>query len=254
MILDEIVENKRKEIAVLKEAIKLPLKGKLPQLRSFFDAVSKPGFNIIAETKASSPSAGKIVKKYDPAKIAISYEKAGAAAISVLTDKKYFSGDIHDLMAVKKAVKLPVLRKDFIIDESQIYQSRLLGADAILLIVRILRADELELFIRIAGDLEMDCLVEVHDAREAQTALDCGAEIIGINNRDLDTLEVDVNNTPNIINAVPFLKEKVLVSESGIKTKIDIELLRSAEVNAALIGESLLKSGDIAGKINELFD
>ncbi len=252
MILDEIIKTKKKEVALLKESLKLPLKGVLPELRGFLEAVSKQGLNLIAETKAASPSAGKIVRSYDPAKIAKAYEKAGASAVSVLTDKRYFSGKLEDIMKVKKAVRLPILRKDFIIDESQIYESRLAGADAVLLIARILRPDELESFIRVVGDLEMDCLVEAHSAQEAQIALDAGAQIIGINNRDLDTLEVDINTTLNIITAVPLLKERTLVSESGIRTKGDVELLKSAEVNAVLIGESLLEREDIAEKVREL--
>jgi indole-3-glycerol phosphate synthase len=253
MILDEIIDNKKKEVAKLDKYLEHQIDGDLPERRDFLIAVGAKGMNLIAEVKAASPSAGKIIEKYDPAKIAREYEKAGAAAISVLTDSKYFSGHIDDIVKVKDAVNIPVLRKDFIIDESQIYESRIAGADAILLIVRILPPADLERFISIAGDLEMDAVVEVHSAIEAQAALDAGAEIIGINNRDLDTLEVDVTTTREVITAIPFLKEKVLVSESGIRSREDIVMLQGSEVNAVLIGESLLKAGEVGKKIKELF-
>ncbi len=207
---------------------------------------------LIAETKAASPSAGIISRKYSAKMNARSFENAGASAVSVLTDAKYFHGSINDIENVKAAVKLPVLRKDFIIDASQIYESRLAGADAVLLIVRILDGGQLEDLIRITGNLGMDALVEVHSAKEAVLAIEAGAEIIGINNRDLDSLKVDLKTTLKIINEVPDLKNKIIVSESGIKTREDIDLFKSAGVNAVLIGEAILKSGNIKEKIKEL--
>ncbi len=253
MILEEIVKTKKKEIDGLKERYKLPLKtGDLPKVRGFKKAVSRRGMNLIAEMKAASPSSGVIVDNYVPADIAAVYEKAGACAVSVLTDAEYFKGSINDIAKVKNSIKLPVLRKDFIIDESQIYESRLAGADAILLIARILDRDELERFIKIAGDLKMDALVEVHSVKEARSAIDAGAEIIGINNRDLNTLKVDLGTTVNIMNEIPELKRKVLVSESGISERSQVELLRDIGVNAVLVGEAILKSPDMREKIREL--
>jgi len=253
MILDEIVKEKLKEVDALKGKIKLPIdKKSLQKIRGFKKAINGRGIHLIAETKAASPSAGVIFDKYVPENIAAIYEKAGASAVSVLTDVTYFNGSIDDLERVRNSIKLPVLRKDFIIDEVQIYESRLAGADAILLIARILDRDELEDFIELAGELGMDAIVEVHSAKEARTALEAGAEIIGINNRDLDTLKVDMNNSINIINEVPELKKKVLVSESGISENGQVELLKAAGVKAILVGESILKSPDMGKKIREL--
>jgi indole-3-glycerol phosphate synthase len=253
MILDEIVKTKNKEVDVLKGKYKLPLKtGDLPKVRGFKKAVSRRGMNLIAETKAASPSAGVIIDNYVPEDIAAVFEKAGACAVSVLTDAEYFKGSIKDIAKIKNSIKLPVLRKDFIINESQIYESRLAGADAILLIARILDQDELERFIKIAGDLKMDALVEVHSVKEARSALDAGAEIIGINNRDLNTLKVDLGATVNIISEIPELKRKILISESGISERGQVDLLRDIGVNAVLVGEAILKSPDMSEKIREL--
>ena len=253
MILDEIVKQKIIEVEALKKRLKLEFKKKdLPKTRDFKKAISRRGINIIAETKAASPSAGVMFDKYVPENIAKEYEKAGAAAVSVLTDVTYFNGSIDDLERVRNSVSLPVLRKDFMIDEIQIFESRLAGADAILLIARILGKDELMRFIKFTKKLGMDALVEVHSAKEARSAVDAGAEIIGINNRDLDTLKFDVDNTIKIINEVPELKKKVLVSESGISERSQVDLLKKAGVKAFLIGEAILKSPDISKKIKEL--
>jgi indole-3-glycerol phosphate synthase len=253
MILDKIVKTKQEEVELLKERLKLRLKPvKLEKVRRFKKALIGHGVKLIAETKAASPSAGVIFKKYLPEKNAKAFEIAGACAVSVLTDAKYFHGSIDDIAKVRTAVKLPVLRKDFIIDASQIYESRIAGADAVLLIVRILNGGQLEELIRIAGEVGMDAIVEVHSAKEAVLAIEAGAEIIGINNRDLDTLKVDINTTVNILNEVPELKDKIIVSESGIKTREDISLLKGIGVNAVLIGEAILKSNDIKKKIKEL--
>jgi len=253
MILDEIVKAKLIEVEALKKRLKLEFKKKdLPKARDFKKAISGRGINLIAETKAASPSAGVMFDKYVPENIAKEYEKAGAAAVSVLTDVTYFNGSMDDLERVRNSVSLPVLRKDFIIDEIQLFESRLAGADAVLLIARILGRDELERFIKFAKKLGMDALVEVHSAKEARSAVESGAEIIGINNRDLDTLKVDVDNTIKIINEVPELKKKVLVSESGISERSQVDLLKNAGVKAVLIGEAILKSPDIRKKIKEL--
>jgi len=253
MILDEIVKEKLVEVEALKKRLKLEFKKRdLPNVRDFKKAISRRGMNLIAETKAASPSAGVIFDKYVPENIAVIYERSGASAVSVLTDAVYFNGSIDDLERVRNSIKLPVLRKDFIIDEIQIFESRLSGADAVLLIARILGQDELGRFIKVAKKLGMDALVEVHSAKEARSALDAGAEIIGINNRDLDTLKVDMNMTINMISELPQLKKKVLVSESGISERSQVDLLKRSGVKAVLVGEAILKSPDMRGKIKEL--
>lgn len=253
MILDEIVANKKIEVEKLKSDRMLPFKiNKLIRPRDFMKAISRNGVRLIAEVKSSSPSAGTIVKDYDPAKIARQYERAGASAISVLTDNKYFNGSIDDLRKVKKAVNVPVLRKDFIIDESQLYESRIAGADAVLLIVRILSRDQLGRLIKTANNLSLTAVVEVHSLGEAELAMDAGAEVIGINNRDLDSLKVDIMTTVKIINSLLLLKDKVLISESGISDKKEVDMLKKLGVSAVLIGEAILKSPDIAAKIREL--
>jgi indole-3-glycerol phosphate synthase len=253
MILDEIVKEKLVEVEALKKRLKLEFKKKdLPKIRDFKKAISRRGINLIAETKAASPSAGVMFDKYVPENLAKEYEKAGAAAVSVLTDLTYFNGSMDDLERVRNSINLPVLRKDFIIDEIQIFESRLAGADAILLIARILGKDELKRFIKLTEKLGMDALVEVHSIKEARSALEAGAEMIGINNRDLNTLKVDLSNTINIISELPQLKKKVLVSESGISERSQIDILKKAGVKAVLIGETILKSTDIVKKIKEL--
>jgi len=257
MILDDIIFNKRQEVTSLKielnhHDLKKLLKN-LPKPRRFLDIFEKGKVCLIAECKKASPSAGVIMGKYQPAQIAKLYEKNGAAAISVLTDKKFFRGNNEHLKAVKATVKLPILRKDFIIDEAQVYESRIIGADAILLIARVLNAHDLKTFIKLAEDLGMQALVEVHEAREVKKALRAGAKIIGINNRDLSTFKVDINQTLNLIKKYPELKRKFVVSESGIKTKEDITALQEAKVAGVLIGESLMKAKDINAKVRELF-
>lgn len=253
MILDEIVANKKIEVEKLKEDRMLPFKiNKLIKPRDFMRAISRNGVRLIAEVKASSPSAGTIVKDYDPAKIARQYESAGASAISVLTDGRYFNGSIDDLRKVKRTVNVPVLRKDFIIDESQIYESRIAGADAVLLIVRILSRDQLVRLLKTAKDLSLTAVVEVHSVKEAEIALDAGADVIGINNRDLDSLKVDILTTVNIMNSLSLLKDKVLISESGISKKKEVDMLEQLGVSAVLVGEAILKNPDIAAKIREL--
>ena len=207
---------------------------------------------MIAEVKKQSPSAGVICPNFDPVKIAKIYEKAGASAISVLTDQKFFGGSIEDLKKVKAAVKIPVLRKDFIIDEKQIYESMAAGADAILLIVKVLGLQQLKEFLKITEKLKMDALVEIHNSDEAEMALEAGAEIIGINNRDLQTFRVDFKNTLGLIKKYPELKNRILVSESGIKNSKQVSELHAAGVSAILVGESLLKAKDISAKIAEL--
>ena len=255
MILDDIIFDKRQEVTALK--IKLrhidfkKLIKKTSPARDFLSAISKP-VSLIAEVKKASPSAGVIKEDFDPVKTAIEYEKAGASAISVLTDSKYFNGSIEDLKRAAKAVNIPVLRKDFIIDEDQIYEARMNGADAVLLIAAVLSDEQLSDFIKIARNLGMRAVVEVHDEEEMLRALKTPAKIIGINNRDLQTFKVDLQTTVRIASMVPKNRKIALVSESGIKTGEDVLLVKNAGACAVLVGEELMRQKDIAGKIREL--
>jgi indole-3-glycerol phosphate synthase len=255
-ILEEIIFNKRQEVTVLKlhldpKKIKSLMK-ELPRPRNFLKAFPRGKFSLVAEIKRTSPSAGLLLEKLDPVYLAKSYEEAGAAALSVLTDEKYFGGKLADLKAAKESTTIPVLRKDFIIDESQIYESRLHGADALLLIVRILSFEQLQEYLDLAQNLKMKCLVEVHSEEELEQALRVDAEIIGINNRDLDTFEVDFNTTLRLMDKYPELKERTVVSESGISSPEQVKQLKEKGVSGMLVGEALLKSKDISAKVREL--
>ncbi len=253
MILDEIIANKTAEVGLLKKAAPMEAFMKvinaLPPAKDFAAAISKP-VSLIAEVKKASPSAGVIKTDFDPVAQAKAYEKAGANAISVLTDRKYFQGELEYLKDIVSAVKLPVLRKDFIIDEIQLYESRAAGADAVLLIARVLTAEQLKNFIKICEDLGLSALVEVHDRGDVDLALFSGAKIFGINNRDLATFKTDLHNSITLAGLIP--KSAVIVSESGIKTGKDVDELRKASVNAILVGEELMRSGDVASKVREL--
>lgn len=255
-ILDEIVADKKIEIAKLKENLKgLNLNfeiNKLPRARNFLKAVSAP-VSLIAEIKKASPSAGIIRDDFDPVKIAKNYEKAGANAVSVLTDSKYFAGSIDYLKSIAQAVAIPVLRKDFIIDEIQIYESRLNGADAILLIAAILTDEELSKFAEISERLGMAQIIEVHNQEELLRVLKISPKIIGINNRDLKTFKVDMSTTYELVKLIPKGRVPVIISESGIKNTGQIKELYKAGVNAVLMGEELMKAQDAGAKIKELF-
>jgi indole-3-glycerol phosphate synthase len=266
-ILKEIIEYKRQEVAGQKasvpvEQLKERIKS-LPHCRNFHKEVIKPnlrGINVIAEVKKASPSAGLIRPDFDPVEIAKIYERCGADAISVLTDEKYFQGKLEYLTQVKNAVSIPVLRKDFIIDEYQIYQARAAGADAILLITEAFEPTDgkfLDLMI-LANELSLTVLLEVHCA---DSLLRAGSmigfpkshySIIGINNRDLETMKVDLNTTMRLAELADV--QKGLVTESGFKTRQDIEKVKRCGVSAILIGETLCKSPDIEAKFSELFD
>ena len=254
MILDEIVANKRIEVAERK--LKMPVAhleeraGSAPKPRDFRMALRKEGISLIAEIKRASPSRGDMMPNVDAVELASLYEQSGARALSVLTDEKYFKGRIEDVESAHQHVKLPCLRKEFIIDEYQILEARAYYADAILLIVRILTDDEIKRFIAAARRLGMGVLVETHTEEEIKRAIDCGAHIIGINNRDLDTLEINVNRSME-------LRRKVsggytLVSESGIHTRAHVKMLEDGGIDAILVGESLLTSKNIQAKIREL--
>lgn len=217
----------------------------------FKKAISKPGkMNLIAEVKKASPSRGIIREDFDAPKIAKIYEKNGAAAISVLTEDKYFLGKAAYLQDVSDLVSVPTLMKDFIIHEYQVYEASVCGASAVLLIVAILSNDELKRLIASAHGLGLDCLVEVHDDEELDRALAIDAEIIGINNRNLHSFAVDKKTSERL--AVKIPKGKVIVAESGLESRDDIKRLADLGVHAVLIGETFMKSEDIGGKMKEI--
>lgn len=252
-ILDTIVKQKQKEIVSLKKKKKdlIAACEKPVKIINFKEAVSKPGrLNIIGEVKYKSPSAGVLKKDFKPLDIADIYKKNGISAISVLTDEKFFGGKLEYLKLIKKKVGLPVLRKDFIIDDYQIYESYLAGADAVLLIAGILSEQQLKKFINLTAKLGMSALVETHTKDEIHKALSCGAWIIGINNRNLKTFKTDLKTTGKLLKYIP--KDKIVVSESGIKSRGDILYLKKIGVNAALIGETFMKAADIKKKVKLL--
>ena len=249
--LREIIKEKQKEIAILKNNGIGNIDEEIPPIRDFKGAISTPDrINLIAEIKFASPSAGMIRANTDPKQIARIYEEAGASAISLLTDKKFFKGDLAYLPEVKKAVSLPILRKDFIIDEIQVKEAFYYGADAILLIARILTLQQLKGLIDLSHGLGLAALTEVHDRDDLEKAIECKANIIGINNRDLDSFVVDTDTTIELAPHVP--EECVLVSESGIETEEDIRVLKGIGINAVLVGSALMKSDDIANKTREI--
>jgi indole-3-glycerol phosphate synthase len=264
-ILDKIVADKREEVRQRQSRTSLEqLRQRiadLPRCRNFYRAVTKQnvrGVNVIAEVKKASPSAGVIRPDFDPVAIARTYEKCGADAISVLTDEKYFQGRLEYVGQVKKAVSLPVLRKDFIVDLWQVYESRAAGADAILLIAEALTPGNLMDLMIAAGELTMTVLLEVHDVDSVLSVRSLigfpkrGYSVLGINNRDLTTMQVDLRTTARLASLLDDDVE--LVSESGIKTRADVQKLKSLGVRAILIGQTLCEHPDIAEKFRELFD
>ncbi len=221
--------------------------------RDFIAALRTPprgDIGLIAEVKKASPSAGIICKDFDPVRIAKEYEAAGASCLSVLTDEKFFQGSLDYLRQIRAAVKLPLLRKDFIIDERQILEAIEWGADAILLIVSILTDEQLKKFHSLAIEAGLAVLVEVHDEAEMERALKISPELIGVNNRDLKTFKVDLATTEKLSTKVD--RKKILVAESGIHTRADVERLKKCGARAILVGESLLRDGNIQSKIREL--
>lgn len=258
MILDDIIFQKRQEVTSLKIERKFQnpqIFKNLPAPLNFSANIGRPGINLIAEIKKKSPSSGVIRADLEVEAVAREYEKSGAAAISVLTDAHFFGGSRDDLIAVKRCTKLPVLRKDFIIDQDQIFESRFLGADAILLIAAIVSDSELAQFIKVADSLKLQCLVEVHTQSELEVALAAGSKIIGINNRDLHNFRVDLSTTERLVSQIPLDKRKnlVLVSESGIAQGSQVIQLKNLGINAILVGEGLLYAENISQKIKELF-
>jgi indole-3-glycerol phosphate synthase len=252
--LKQILDEKEREVERLKRKGKLG-KGKdsLPPVRDFKGALSAPGkINLIAEIKFASPSAGVIRENMDPLFVGRVYEEAGAGAISLLTDQKFFGGDLKHLPILKEAISLPILRKDFIVNEIQIEESFLWGADAILLIARILTTEQLKRFLKICRTFGMEALTEIHDRKDLDKAVACGAEIIGINNRDLDTFEISLNTTLQLAPLIP--KGHIRVSESGINTGADVHLLKQKGIQAILVGTSLMQSDNIGEKARELVE
>jgi indole-3-glycerol phosphate synthase len=254
-ILDRIVAEKQREVARLRKTRPIEAVAAFALLREDFrDFKSvlcrKDGTALIAEIKKASPSAGVICENFDPVAIAHAYEKAGASACSVLTDKKFFQGRFSFLSAVRDSVHIPVLRKDFIIDEYQIYESAVGGADAILLIMAILDLERVKKFLAVAKQCQLAALVEIHDEAEKEIALKAGAEIIGINNRNLKDFSVSLATTEKLAKGIAG--QFVLVAESGIQTRADVERVRAAGVDAILVGESLMKSENISAKVGEL--
>jgi indole-3-glycerol phosphate synthase len=246
MILERIVARKREETAELRiEGIALPDDFRdcsVPPPRGFYDAiVGFSGVSIIAEVKKASPSKGVICESFDPVEIAANYQQNGAQAISVLTDVDFFQGSLLYLMQVRDAVSLPVLRKDFIIDELQIKQASLHGADAILLIAAILSPHQLKEYRQCAVEYGMDVLIEVHNEHETEVAVESGARLIGINNRNLKDFSVNIETTFRLNELIP--DDIAVVSESGLKSGKEIQQLYEASVSGALIGESLMRAG-----------
>ncbi len=244
-ILDRIVRTKRAEVAALgRDGDALVEEARMaPPARDFAGALARPdSVAVIAEVKRRSPGAGAIRLELDPVLQARGYESGAASAVSVLTDEQYFSGSLDDLRDTRRAVELPVLRKDFVLDPLQLWQARAAGADAVLLIVRILADDELSSLQALAGELGMAALVEVHDGGELERALAAEARIVGINNRDLSTFETSLDVTLGLLDRVP--DDVLLVSESGIGGPADVDRLGAAGVDAVLVGEWLVRQPD----------
>jgi len=263
-MLDTIIKEKQEELLKLKAEVdferregelKASIQG-LGPTRNFYGALEAPTavgtVRIIAEVKKASPSRGVIRKNFDPVEIARTYEANGAAAISVLTDEKHFQGSLDYLRQIKEEVSLPILRKDFIIDEYQVYESRAAGADAILLIAAVLTGEQLRALLNLCALIDLGALVEVHNEEELHSALGAGAKLIGINNRDLKTFKTDLKTTIEL--APKASNDVVIVAESGIHTCEDIAKLKASGASAFLIGEALMKEPDIGSKLRELIE
>jgi indole-3-glycerol phosphate synthase len=254
-ILDQIVATKRREIETARAAVPdrdLERRAAdVPPARDFTAALRAPGeVRVIAEVKKASPSAGVIRPDFDPVAVATTYERHGAAAISVLTDVEYFQGSLAYLAAVRAAVGVPVLRKDFVLDRYQLLEARCAGADAALLIAECLPGGELAELQRQATELGLHTLVELHDAEELPRVLDCGGSVIGINNRDLRTFTTRLDHTLDLLPKIPA--DRVVVSESGIRTHADLQRLGAAGARAVLVGESLMRAADVGAALDEL--
>ena len=254
MILNKIIDIKKKELKNSKSSDSLQevrkKVGDAENNRGFKKSLANDSINIIAEIKKASPSKGIIREDFNPVEIAKIYQDNGAVAISVLTDKNFFQGDIQYLNQIRKSVSLPLLRKDFILDEYQLYEAKVFGADAVLLIAAVLDKNQLTEYMELSKEIGLENLVEVHSFKDLEKAMYCEAEIIGINNRDLQTFEVSLKTTLDMAKEIP--ENKVIVSESGINSHDDILELQKNGVNAFLIGEALMKEKDIGKKLKEL--
>lgn len=255
MILDDIVIKRKGQLKLAKakisdnEIIALAKKITSPT-KDFKAALSTEKLAVISEVKKASPSKGLICENFNPVEIAKTYEKAGANAISVLTEEFYFKGSSDFLTAIRKEVSIPLLRKDFIIDPYQIYEARVIGADAILLIAALLDTNTIIQYRKIAADLGLHCLVEVHNEEELSSSLQAKCDIIGINNRDLKTFNVSLEVTSRLAKLIP--NNCIIVSESGIATNEDMLAVKNSGANAVLIGETLMRSGNISATLNSL--
>jgi indole-3-glycerol phosphate synthase len=252
-ILERIVAVKRAEIAAAQRAVSHEelKKTKTSPVRDFVAALRAKRPAVIAEIKKASPSRGVLREEFDPAAIARSYEKAGAACLSVLTDREFFKGSAADLQAARSACSLPVLRKDFVIDPYQVQESRAMGADCILLIAACLGTGEMQELERMAHATGMAVLVEVHDAEELERALTLRTPLLGINNRNLRTFETRLETTLQLLERVP--PDRLVVTESGILAAADVKRMRSAGVNAFLVGEAFMRAADPGAALSTLF-
>ena len=259
-ILKKICEDKKIEIEILKKKCSLNSLKKLisDQInkRDFKNVIIKSSLErenfIIGEIKKASPSAGEIIHNYEPTEIAKIYERAGVKALSVLTEKNYFKGEIDHLSYIKQNTNIPILRKDFIIDEYQIYESKVYQADVILLIVSILSDNQLKKFLEIANDLNLDCIIEIHDENEIKRALKLNYPILGINNRNLKNLKTDINNSASLFTKIG--KDYTVIAESGINSPDDIKMYNDLGIFNFLIGESILRSSDYSTFIKKLLN
>lgn len=256
-ILQTIVEARRKSIehrqnVLPQAALKIAVEKKAPKPRGFAQALSKPGINVISELKKASPSLGVIREEYDPISLAGSLERAGAAALSVLTEEEFFRGSLTDLKSASRATNIPILRKDFIIDPWQVWETRAAGADAFLLIAAVLHDQTLHDLIALGRSLEIEPLVEVHSRHELGRALDAGARIVGVNNRDLRDFKVHLETSLDLITEIP--EECIAVSESGLRSHDDLTRLRAAGFDAFLIGEHLMTSRDPGTALKSLLE
>jgi len=253
-MLDRIIAQKREEVEHRKKSMPLSsLKERIAQCQAPLDfalALEGSHTRLIAEVKRASPSRGVLCPNFNPVELAKNYAQGGAAAISVLTEANYFKGSIDYLAAIREEIELPLLRKDFIFDPYQVYESCAYGADALLLIVASLSQEKLEELLSLSHSLGLNCLVEVHNEDEVERALLSQAKIIGINNRDLNTFTIDINITSRLRPLIP--QERIVVSESGIRSRGDVEKLKGWGVNAVLVGEVLVTTGNIQTKMREL--
>lgn len=270
MILDEIVEAKAEELTERKQTVPLTALQELIRVQFFEEpdftaALKGDGVRLIAEIKKASPSRGVICPNFDPIELARTFAQSGAAAISVLTEELHFGGSLEHLSAIRQEMErlgvsgvefdqkeriIPVLRKDFIFDPYQVYESRAYGAAALLLIVAILSDSQLAELLALSHELGMKCLVEAHNEAEIERAVMSGAQIIGINNRDLKTFTIDLETTRRLRPLIP--QDRIVVSESGIKDQGDVQKLQQWGVDAMLVGEALVAAGDVAEKVREL--